>query len=46
LFDDTLVPVLKLDHEKLEHDVGQIVDAPYFQQLKLAMRQRREQSQM
>jgi hypothetical protein len=45
-FDATLMPTLKLDREKMQQEVSEIADAPYFQQLKDAMRQRREQRQM
>lgn len=44
-FDATLMPVFKLDREKMQQEVSQIADAPYFQQLKDAVRQRREQRQ-
>ncbi len=45
-FDATLMPIFKLDREKMQQEVSQFVDAPYFQQLKDAVRQRREQQQM
>jgi predicted component of type VI protein secretion system len=41
-FDSTLMPVLQLDRQQMERDVGQIVDAEFFQQLKDARRQLRE----
>jgi hypothetical protein len=44
-FDAARMPILKLDREKMQQEVSQIADAPYFQQLKDAMRQRREQRQ-
>jgi pSer/pThr/pTyr-binding forkhead associated (FHA) protein len=45
-FDATLMPILELNREKMQQDVGQIVDGAYFQQLKDARRQLRERRQM
>ncbi len=45
-FDATLMPTFKLDREKMQQEVSQITDGPYFQQLKDAMRQRRAQRRM
>lgn len=42
-FDETQVPVLMLDCEKLRQEVNQIAEADYFEALKHAARQRREQ---
>ncbi len=44
-FDATLMPVFKLDRDKMQRDVGQIAEGEYFQQLKNARRQLREQRQ-
>jgi hypothetical protein len=41
-FDATLVPLFELDRDKMQRDVGQIVEGAYFQQLKNARRQLRE----
>lgn len=40
------IPNLKLDRARMEQEVSQIADEPYFQRLKDAMRQRREQQQL
>jgi pSer/pThr/pTyr-binding forkhead associated (FHA) protein len=45
-FDTALVPELRLDQERMQQEVNQIVDAPFFQQLKDAMLRRRERKQM
>jgi hypothetical protein len=45
-FSPQLMPVFELDKEKMQHEVSQIVDGQYFQQLKNATRQLREQRQM
>jgi len=45
-FDASTMPILKLDREKMQQEVSQVVDAPYFQQLKDAVRQRRQQRQL
>ena len=45
-FDATLMPVLKLDRDKMLREVGQIADADYFQQLKDAGRQLRARRQV
>jgi hypothetical protein len=45
-FDATPMPILQLDREKMQQDVSQIADAPYFQQLQDAIRQRRARRQM
>lgn len=42
-FEPTLMPVFQLDRERMERDVNQIAGASYFQQLKDAARQLREQ---
>jgi hypothetical protein len=45
-FDATLMPVFKLDRDKMQKEVSQIADAPYFQQLKDAARAQREKRRM
>jgi hypothetical protein len=45
-FDAAAMPVLKLDRDKMQQEVSQITDAPYFQQLKDAVRQRRQERLM
>jgi hypothetical protein len=44
-FDASTMPILKLDPERMQQEVSQFVEAPYFKQLKEAIRQRREQQQ-
>jgi pSer/pThr/pTyr-binding forkhead associated (FHA) protein len=44
MFDSTLVENLfQLDHKKLEHEVSEITDADYFQELQRRAQQLREQ---
>lgn len=45
-FETTLVPVLELDRAKMQREVSEIVEGAYFQQLKNARRQLREQQQV
>jgi len=44
-FDASTMPILKLDRERMQQEVSQFVEAPYFKQLKEAIRQRREQKE-
>jgi len=45
-FDTTLVPLFEIDRDKMQREVGQIVEGSYFQQLKVARRQLREPRQL
>ena len=42
-YEPTLMPIFQLDREKMESEVGQIASGNYFQQLKQAAQQLREQ---
>jgi predicted component of type VI protein secretion system len=45
-FEAVSKPIFKLDREKMLQEVSQIAEGVYFQELRAAVRQRREQQQM